>query len=323
LVPQRRYFAPPSGVFIYDMRLALALLVLACAACGAITPAPVAGSPSPSRGASPGASPLGSSQLKFKVMDAIGKPAYCDPDFYPIAREEDELLNAIAEYPAIKADTETYAAIAAHENLPPGDLTDGQKLILYRAWKLLRALTLTPSGSDYSFQYRVQVPGGATAYQMVAGIVRVDGLVSVKSRTPAGPPMCPICLAVGTMIATPNGDVRVTDVTAGMIVWTESAAGVRVAAPVVEIGSMEVPAGHLMVHLKLADGRELHVSPRHPTADGRKAGALHIGDELDGSPIAMFELVPYSGDRTYDILPAGPTGHYWANGILMSSTLAS
>lgn len=292
------------------MRLALALLLLTCAACGAITPAPVAGSP------------LTSSQLKFKVMDAAGKPSYCDPDFYPVARAEGEQANAIAQYPAIKADTETYAAIIAHENLPSGDLTDAQKLTLYRAWKLLRALTLIPSGGDYSFQYRVQVAGAATAYQMVAGTVRVDGFVSVSTRTPAGPPMCPICLAAATMIATPTGDVRVTEVTAGMIVWTESAAGARIAAPVVEIGSMAVPAGHLMVHLKLADGRELLVSPGHPTADGRKAGELQAGQELDGSTITVWELVPYTADRTYDILPAGGTGEYWANGILMRSTLA-
>jgi hypothetical protein len=321
LVPRPRYLAAPGGVSIYDMRLALALLVLACAACGATTPAPVAGSPSPT--ASPSASQLSSSELKFKVMDAVGKPAYCDPDFYPIAREEEEQTNAIAQYPAIKADTETYAAIVAHENLPSGDLTDAQKLTLYRAWKLLRALALTSSGSDYSFRYRVQVAGGGTAYQMVAGTVRVDGLVSVSSRTPTGPPMCPICLAATTMIATPQGDVRVTDIRPGMVVWTEDATGNRVAAPVVEIGSMAVPAGHLMVQLRLAGGRELLVSPGHPTADGRKAGELRTGDQLDGSTITLWELVPYSGDRTYDILPAGPTGRYWANGILMSSTLAN
>jgi hypothetical protein len=301
---------------MYDMRLALLLLVLACAACGAITPAPVGGSPSPS------ASPFSSIQLKFKVMDAVGKPVYCDPDFYPVARGEGEQTSAIAQYPAIKADTETYAAIVAHENLPSGDLTDAQKLTLYRAWKLLRALTLTPSAGDYSFQYRVQGASGGTAFQMVAGTVRVDGFVSVSSRTQTGPPMCPICLAATTLIATPNGEVRVTDIRPGMSVWSEGAAGNRVAAPVVEIGSMEVPAGHLMVHLKLADGRELLASPGHPTADGRTAGVLHAGDELDGSPIVLFELVPYSGERTFDILPAGPTGHYWANGILMSSTLA-
>jgi len=293
-----------------DMRPALALLVLICASCGAITPAPVAGSP------------LTTSQLKFKVIDAAGKPAYCDPDVYPIAREGSEQANAITQYPAIKADAPTYAAIVAHEGMPAGDLTDAQKLTLYRAWKLLRALTLTPDGGNYSFRYVAQPAGGGSAYQTVEGTVRVDGLVTVASRTTGRPPMCPICLAASTAIATPNGPVRVTDVKTGMVVWTETAAGVRVAAPVVEIGSMAVPPGHLMVHLNLADGRELLVSPGHPTADGRKAGELQAGDALDGSTITLWELVPYTADRTYDILPAGSTGHYWANGILMGSTLA-
>src|SRR5579859_5006428 len=134
MVPPPRYLAPPGGVSINDMRMAVALLVVVCAACGAITPAPVAGSP------------LTTSQLKFRVMDAAGKPAYCDPDFYPIAREGGEQANAITRYPAIKADAEAYGAIAAHEGLPAGDLTDAQKLTLYRAWKLLGALKLTPAG---------------------------------------------------------------------------------------------------------------------------------------------------------------------------------
>ena len=124
------------------------------------------------------------------------------------------------------------------------------------------------------------------------------------------------------MIATPSGPVRVTDVRVGMVVWTESSDGIRIAEPVVEVGSMVVPAGHQMVHLVLADGRELLVSPGHRTSDGRALGSLAVGDQLDGSTIKLWELVPYAGDRTYDLLPAGPTGHYWANGILLSSTLA-
>jgi hypothetical protein len=83
-----------------------------------------------------------------------------------------------------------------------------------------------------------------------------------------------------------------------------------------------VPAGHLMVHLMLADGRELLASPGHRTADGRQLGSLASGETLGGSTITRWELVPYAGDRTYDLLPAGPTGTYWANGILLSSTLA-
>src|SRR5437667_377859 len=183
------------------MRLALAVLVVATVACGSAAHAPAVGTP------------LNTTQLKFAVMDSVGKPVYCDPDFYPIARQGGEEANAVSTYPQIKADAESYAAIVAHEHLPSGDLTDAQKLVVYRAWTLLRPLFL-------------------------------------------------------------------------------------------------------------ADGRELLVAPGHKTADGRPVGTLRAGDRLDGSTINRLELVPYAGGRTYDLLPAGATGHYWANGILLSSTLS-
>ena len=286
-------------------------MVLACAACGAITPGPA-----PAVG-----TPLTVSQLKFKVIDSVGRPVYCDPDYYPIARVGGEQANAITQYPAIKADGEAYPAIVAHENLPAGDLTDAQKLVLYRAWKLLRALTLTPAGADYAFSYRVQSTNGTASYLLATGTVRVDGIVTASSRTPTGPPNCPICLAAADLISTPSGDVRVTEIKVGMLVWTASADGARIAVPVLEIGNTQVPTGHLMVHLVLADGRDLLASPGHRTADGRALGSLAAGDPLDGSAIIRWELVPYAGGRTYDILPAGPTGDYWANGILLSTTL--
>lgn len=261
-------------------------------------------------------------QLKFAVIDSVGKPVYCDPDFYPIARQGGEEANAISMYPQIKADTETYAAIVAHEQLPSGALTDAQKLTVYRAWKLLRVVGLTAAGSEYSFQYRLQSKTGSAAYEMVTGTVRVDGVVNVSSRVATGPPVCPICLAASTLIATPDGPIHVTDVQVGTVVWTQAADGSRVAAPVVEVGSMEAPVGHEMVHVALADGRDLLVSPGHRTADGRAAGSLRVGDVVDGSTVVRWELVPYAGGKTYDLLPAGATGRYWANGILLSSTLA-
>ena len=293
------------------MRIAVALLVLACAACGS-----VAGTPTPAVG-----TPLTMSQLKFKVIDSVGRPVYCDRDYYPIARVGGEQANAITQYPVIKADGEAYPAIVAHENLPAGDLTDPQKLVLYRAWKLLQATPLAPAGADFSFSYRIQSTNGTASYLLASGTVRVDGVVTVSSRAPTGPPNCPICLAAATLISTPNGDVRVTEIKVGMLVWTASAAGARVAAPVLEIGSTQVPVGHQMVHLVLADGRELLASPGHRTADGRQLGSLADGDSVDGSTIMRWELVPYTGGRTYDILPAGATGDYWANGILLSTTI--
>jgi hypothetical protein len=288
----------------------LALLgAIVLAACGSASPSPIGTS-------------LNVYQLKFKVMDAVGTPVYCDPDSYPLAREGGELASAIAQYPTIRAHADLYAAIVAHENLPGGDLTDAQKLTAYRAYKLLNALALAlaPSGNEYAFDLRARSPGASTI-ELVKGTVRVDGVVAVTSRTPSGPPPCPICLAASTMIATPGGDVRVVDVKPGMLVWTGTRDGGRVAVAVLEIGSTQVPAGHMMVHLVLADGRELLASPGHKTGDGRALGALAVGDAVDGSTIKVWELVPYSGDRTYDLLPAGATGTYWADGILLDSTL--
>jgi hypothetical protein len=267
-----------------------------------------------------GAPALTIDQLKFRVMDRAGPPNYCDPDVYPIAREGGEQANAIAAYPQIQANSELYAAILVHERLPAGDLTDAQKLTVYRAYKLLRAMNLTlTSAGVFAFKYRATV---GDSIQMVSGSTTPDGVVTITSQTPSGPAPCPICLAAATLIATPNGAVRVTDVKPGMLVWTASPDGSRVASPVLEVGSTPVPAGHMMVHLVLADGRELLASPGHRTADGRPVGALAAGDPLDGSTVEVWELVPYNGDRTYDLLPAGPTATYWADGIPLASTLA-
>ena len=295
------------------MRRALtAFVVLLAIACGSPAPAPA-----------PVGAPLTITQLKFAVLDSVGLPVYCDPDFYPIARQGGEQASAIAKFPQIQADTELYSAIIAREKLSATDVNDQEKLVIYRVYKNLNALTLAKAGDIYLFIVRVRSTSGTASYLMVSGTVRMDGVVSVSSRTPTGAPNCPICLAASTLISTPNGSVRVTEIKPGMVVWTASAGGARIAAPVLEIGNTQVPAGHLMVHLVLADGRALLASPGHRTADGRALGSLAVGDSLDGSTITQWELVAYSGDRTYDLLPAGPTGSYWANGILLSSTLPS
>jgi len=71
----------------------------------------------------------------------------------------------------------------------------------------------------------------------------------------------------------------------------------------------------------LTDMSTSKIIQNHPTADGILFGDLQVGDLLDGSKIKSVELVSYNGTYTYDILPGGNTGFYWANGILVASTL--
>lgn len=140
---------------------------------------------------------------------------------------------------------------------------------------------------------------------------------------------CPKCLAGNTLIDTPNGPVPVKDLHEGMLVWTESSdagpsgtSGARQIATVLKTSRTKVPASHEMVHLVLADGRKLLASPGHPMADGRPLGTLSTGDLINSMRVVSAERVPYEEDYTYDILPSGGTGNYWANGILIGSTLA-
>jgi hypothetical protein len=141
---------------------------------------------------------------------------------------------------------------------------------------------------------------------------------TVVQSSPTG---CPICLSGDTSIDTPAGAVNVKSLKVGMIVWTVDGLGIRVASPIIQLSQVPVPPTHEMVHLILADGRELYASPGHPTTDGRTLSQLRVGDLLDGSKVTLAQLTLYNQPYTYDLLPSGPKGFYWANGILIASTL--
>ncbi len=140
----------------------------------------------------------------------------------------------------------------------------------------------------------------------------------VASRAQHG---CPRCLPADAAIATPGGDVAVSALTAGMTVWSLDAGGRRVAVPVVRVGSVPSPRHHTLVVLDLADGREVTASAGHPTGDGRALGTLGVADPLDGSRVIAVRQRPYGGERTFDLVPASPTRAYWADGVLLTSTL--
>ena len=131
-----------------------------------------------------------------------------------------------------------------------------------------------------------------------------------------------ICLTPGALIATPNGEIRVMDMRPGIEVYSTDLEGNRIVVPVVMASRATAPDTHVVCRVVLEDGRSLYVSGGHPTADGRVIDDLVPGAPLDGSTVESVERVAYTGGYTFDLLPGGDTGHYWANGILIGSTLS-
>ena len=281
---------------------------------------PVTPVPTPSPTVTPVASgALTLAQLKYRLVDRFGRLWYCDPDFYPVARADQDSL-AESRFPEIQRDTATFTAIVAHLGFAQGDTyTHAQKLAIYTDWKMQGALRLDPAGSAYHFAARF-TPDQQTG-SLVDGTIDQRGQIAVASQTQSGPPPCPICLARGTRIATPAGPVAVEELREGMPVWGVGASGEQLAAVVTRVGSMTAPADHAVVHLVLADGRELNASPGHPLADGRRLGSIAVGDVVDGATVIGAERIPYGSGTTFDLRTSGPTGGYWADGIPLASTL--
>jgi hypothetical protein len=266
--------------------------------------------------------PLSQADLRYRLIDELGQPWFCDPDFYPVARADEAAL-AIERFPDVHADRDAFTAIVAHLGLAAeADFTDEQKLAIYRASKQLEAIVLDPIGDGrYRFDYLSLPAPGAGEGRRTAGTIDASGSITVEQQAPAGEPPCPICLAAGTRIATPDGDIAIEDVRVGMLVWSLDEAGRRMVATVVRAGRTPVSATHRIVRLVLDDGRIVRASPGHPLADGRRLDTVGPGDRVDGAIVVSATLEAYDGKRTFDLLPDGPTGIYLADMVPLGSTL--
>lgn len=273
----------------------------------------------PGNAAANSAEKLEAPELRYRVLQQFKNVFFCDPDEFPVGLSPAPARQrGLQLFPKIEADQEAFQAITNHLGFKDSVLSDEQRLLVYGEFKKLRgAVHLERSDDQYRFSVGLKEKTGDVS---VEGLLAQDGTVTVLKRKKTIL-MCPICLGVDTEIDTPTGSVLVQKLKSGDKVWTLNAAGQKVAVPVLKTSAVPVSLEHRVIHLVMSDHRELFVSPGHPTADGRTVGQLEAHGTYNGSLIDRSELVLYHGDQTYDLLPAGDSGFYWANGILLASTL--
>src|SRR5205823_6435942 len=169
---------------------------------GTLPPNPT---PAPTTTPSPAPGGLTQAQLKYRIVDRFGRLLFCDPDYYPVARADEQAL-AHERLPAIQQHAPTFSAILSQLGITPaGTYTSDQELAIYRDWKMLNALHLEQVSGGFHF---VATFGSQSTKQgaRVDGTIDGRGNVTVASSVASGQPPCPICLARGTRIATPSGD---------------------------------------------------------------------------------------------------------------------
>jgi hypothetical protein len=141
----------------------------------------------------------------------------------------------------------------------------------------------------------------------------------VNGTCPVGCNGC-ICNAEGTLIATPAGNRAIETLRAGDLVYSVDH-GRMIAVPITMVHRTPVH-DHTVMRVEFENGARLFTSPQHPTVDGRHFGEVTSGDRIDGLLVRSATPVPYRGSATWDILPASDTGAYYAEGVLIGSTLA-
>ena len=259
-------------------------------------------------------------QLRYRLLDHYPSFAYCDPDFYPVVRR-DEQVGADEWWASTDHGSPEASTILQHLGYRE-PLTESQRLAAYRDHKRLTVIAMTAVSNGYRYELSISAAGAGEPDATVIGTITVDGSIQEtgRDRRIGG---CPICLEAGTRIATPHGDVAIALIEPGDLVWTTGPTGDRIAARVERVVRRPTPGPHLMLELVLADGRRLVAAGAHPGADGTYLRQLRAGQLYDGATIVSAAWIVSTAPATFDILPAGTTGAYWANDILVGSTLTN
>jgi hypothetical protein len=153
------------------------------------------------------------------------------------------------------------------------------------------------------------------------GTISWQGELNITTQESIGMPYCPVCLVEGSLIDTPDGPKPVESLREDMPIWTLDYQGQRFATTVWRVSKVPVGENHQVAEITLDDGRAVTASLGHPLTDGRLIGDLKVGDLVDGSRVNTMTMKTYDGEYTYDVLPQDANHFYWANGILLASTL--
>lgn len=149
-------------------------------------------------------------------------------------------------------------------------------------------------------------------------LVEVLDYGSFKAKKTKVQPSCevPNCCSADTRIRTSSVDKRIQDIKEGDLVISD----VNKPVKIIKTNKIEVKK-HKILFVRLNDGTVLEISPEHLTSDGKKFKNLKLGDVIDGRLVVEIKLKNYNYKYTYDILPDSGSGNYYANGVLIRSTL--
>src|SRR5215207_4628657 len=131
------------------------------------------------------ASSLTPTELKYKVLEHFPDFFFCDPDFYPIAHE-DELALAQGHFPELEANQEEFRAILSHNGLSgTATFTNEQKLLIYREHKKLNAINFTVAEDKYQFQIQTGSEGQQGFF--ITGTIYGDGSIEIEKQEQSFP----------------------------------------------------------------------------------------------------------------------------------------
>jgi len=161
---------------------------------------------------------------------------------------------------------------------------------------------------------RCVIPGGPIAHENMP-----PGAVSGACGGDGGPCSRCRCIASGTLISTPNGEVAIEELRSNDRVWSVHRGQVR-AVPVLATQRLQV-RNHSMARIQFPDGFVVEISGEHPTGDGRALWGLNPGEMVGSAQVEALTVVPYEGSFTFDILPDSDTGTYFVHGMWLGSTM--